>query len=175
MACKGKFPETAMQTWTSTILVGLGATVVLDAWTLVRRRLFGTALPDYRLVGRWLAHMPRGRFRHASIAVSTRVRGEGLAGWTAHFLTGIAFAALLPVLSGPGWFCQPTLALALLIGVGTVAAPLFVMQPGMGAGIAGSRSPRPWSTRLQSLLSHAVFGLGLYLAAWTVQPWCAGA
>jgi Protein of unknown function (DUF2938) len=40
------------------------------------------------------------------------------------------------------------------------------MQPGMGAGIAASRTPRPGAARVQSLLTHAIFGLGLYAAAW---------
>jgi len=55
---------------------------------------------------------------------------------------------------------------ALAVGIGTVAAPFFLMQPGMGAGIAASRTPRPNAARLQSLLTHAVFGLGLYVSAW---------
>lgn len=175
MACKGKWMEAVMEAWASTILVGLGATVALDVWVIARRRLFAISLPEYRLVGRWLAHMARGRFRHASIATSARVGGEGVIGWTAHYLIGTSFAALLPVLQGLDWFCQPTLVPALLVGIGTAAAPLFVMQPAMGAGIAGSRSRRPWATRLQSLVSHAVFGLGLYVTAWAIRPWCAGA
>jgi nitrous oxidase accessory protein NosD len=39
------------------------------------------------------------------------------------------------------------------------------MQPGMGAGIAASRTPKPAVARINSLLTHATFGLGLYLAA----------
>jgi hypothetical protein len=54
------------------------------------------------------------------------------------------------------------------VGIGTVAAPFFLMQPGMGAGIAASRTPRPNAARLQSLLTHAVFGLGLYITAWAM-------
>lgn len=160
-----------MQVWTSTIVVGVGATAMLDAWAVARLRLFGTPLPNYRLVGRWLAHMPKGRFRHAAIASTAPVRGEAVAGWTAHYLIGISFAALLPVLLGPGWFRHPTVLPAVMLGIATVAAPLFLMQPGMGAGFAASCSPRPWATRLQSLVSHAVFGLGLYLTAWTVRSW----
>jgi len=34
----------------------------------------------------------------------------------------------------------------------------------MGAGIAASRTPRPNAARLQSLISHTLYGLGLYLA-----------
>lgn len=46
-----------------------------------------------------------------------------------------------------------------------MAAPFLLMQPGMGAGIAASRTPRPTIARLHSLLTHAIFGLGLYAAS----------
>ena len=39
----------------------------------------------------------------------------------------------------------PTFLPALLVGIGTVAAPFFILQPGMGAGIAASRTPNPRS------------------------------
>ena len=147
-----------------TMLVGVGATAATDLWAIVRQRLFGIARPDYALVGRWLAHMARGRFRHDAIAAAPAVRGERALGWAAHYGTGIAFAALLPALFGPEWLRAPTLGPALLVGVGTVAAPFLLMQPGMGAGIAACRTPRPGVARLQSLVTHTVFGLGLYAA-----------
>ena len=50
-----------------------------------------------------------------------------------------------------------------------MAAPFLVTQPGMGAGFAGSRTPRPAAARLQSLATHAIFGLGLYLAGWATS------
>jgi hypothetical protein len=120
---------------------------------------------SYGLVGRWLAYLPRGRFRHSPIAASPPVRGEVLIGWTAHYAIGVAFAATLLVLSGPDWACYPTLGPALLVGVVSVAAPFLVMQPGMGAGIAASRTANPTAARFNSLLTHTIFGLGLYVAA----------
>lgn len=89
-----------------------------------------------------------------------------LIGWTAHYLIGIGFAAILPIIWGVEWIHQPTLGPALIVGIGTVAAPFLVMQPGMGAGIAASRTPRPAAARLQSLATHAISGLGLYGAGW---------
>jgi hypothetical protein len=151
---------------TSTLLIGAAATAAIDLWSVARRRLLDVPPPDYGMVGRWLAHMVlSGRFRHDRIAAAPPVRAERLAGWTAHYLIGIAFAALLPLVWGPEWLRQPTLVPALLVGVGTVAAPLLLMQPGMGAGIAASRTPRPAAARLQSLVTHTIFGLGLYAAA----------
>jgi len=145
-------------------ITGIGATLVMDAWTLCRKRMFGIAPPDYALVGRWFAHMIHGRFRHEAIAAAAAVPGETGIGWTAHYLTGLGFAALLPVLWGEAWLRQPALGPALLVGICTVAAPFLLMQPGMGAGIAASRTRHPAAARLHSLLTHGVFGIGLYFA-----------
>jgi hypothetical protein len=150
-------------------LIGAGATLVMDLWAIARRRLLGTAPPDYGLVGRWLAHMPAGRFRHDRISASPPARGERLIGWTAHYVIGMAFAAVLLGVWGLAWVHRPTLGAALAVGVGTVAAPFLVMQPAMGAGIAASRAPRPAAARLQSLVTHAIFGLGLYIAGWAAH------
>jgi hypothetical protein len=161
--------ETDMDFVVCILLVGVGATVVMDLWAIARKRLLGIPPPDYGLVGRWLAHLAAGRFRHDPISASPPVRNERLIGWTAHYLIGIAFAAMLFSIWGLAWVRHPTIGPALLIGVGTVAAPFLVMQPGMGAGIAASRTPRPAAARLQSLITHGVFGLGLYSAGWAVS------
>jgi len=146
------------------VFVGIGATAVMDAWVLLRKRMLGIPAQSYGLVGRWLAGLPRGKFRHERIAASPAVRGELLIGWTAHYLIGIAFAGLLLAIWGLDWTRRPTLAPALIVGVGTVLAPFLVMQPGMGAGFFASRTPKPRAARLQSLLTHAIFGIGLYAA-----------
>jgi hypothetical protein len=158
--------ETIMDYLVFSFLVGAGATLVTDIWGMARKRLLGIPPLDYALVGRWFAHMARGRFRHDRIAAAPPVKGERLLGWSAHYLTGIAFAAALLAIWGLDWARQPTLGPALLVGIGTVAAPFLLMQPGMGAGIAASRAPRPTAARLQTLITHAVFGLGLYAGAW---------
>lgn len=154
-----------MDTWTHVIVIGIGATALTDLWALARRALLGVAPPDFGLVGRWLAHMPRGRFRHDAISAAPRIAGERLLGWTAHYLIGVAFASLLPLLFGAAWLRDPTPGPAMVVGLGTVAAPFLLMQPGMGAGLAARRSPRPATARLHSLVMHAVFGLGLYASA----------
>jgi hypothetical protein len=151
------------------ILIGAGATAFLDLWSAVQAKAFGTAKPDYALVGRWLAHLAHGQFFHDAIARSAPVRGERLIGWAAHYLIGIAFAAMLLIGWGPDWAREPTLTPALIVGIGSVAAPFLLMQPGMGAGIAASRAPNPPAARLRSLTTHAMFGLGLYAAGWATR------
>ncbi len=153
-----------MDTLVYLLLTGAGATAAMDLWMIARRRLLGIPLPDYGLVGRWLAHMAHGRFRHERIAASPQVSGERLLGWTAHYLIGIGFAAVLLAVWGAEWARQPTPGPALIVGIGSVAAPFLIMQPGMGAGIAARRTPDPAAARIQSLVTHTVFGFGLYAA-----------
>ncbi|MEO8064573.1 MAG: DUF2938 domain-containing protein [Pseudomonadota bacterium] len=154
-----------MNLLTTTALIGVFATALTDLWAIVRRRLLGIPFPDFGLVGRWIGHFPRGRLRHDRIAAAAPVNAERLIGWTAHYLIGVSFAALLPLVWGAQWLGHPTLAPALILGLATVAAPFLLMQPGMGAGIAASRTPNPAAARIQSIVTHAVFGLGLYAGA----------
>ncbi|KVP07152.1 DUF2938 domain-containing protein [Burkholderia ubonensis] len=147
------------------LLIGAGGTLVMDLWALFRRRAFGTPSLDYALVGRWLGHMASGRFRHASIVAAPPVRHERPLGWLAHYAIGIAFAGLPVALAGTHWISAPTLLPALIAGIGSVAAPFFVMQPAFGFGIAAARTPRPSVARRRSLVTHLSYGLGLYIAA----------
>lgn len=146
------------------VLIGAGATMTMDLWAAVLRR-FGIPSLDLALVGRWIAHVPHGTWRHAGIARTPPVRGERVVGWVAHYAIGISFAALLLIAFGSEWGRAPTLAPALFIGVVTVAAPWFVLQPALGAGIASSRTQAPVFNALKSLVTHTVFGFGLFLAA----------
>ncbi|MCK7525834.1 MAG: DUF2938 domain-containing protein [Ignavibacteriales bacterium] len=44
---------------------------------------------------------------------------------------------------GNGWLEKPLLVPAIIIGLATVIAPLFIMQPALGFGIASSNLPNP--------------------------------
>ena len=145
------------------LAIGIGATAFMDGVAMMRTHLFGTAAMNYGLVGRWVGHFTRGQFFHPAIAAALPVRGERLLGWTVHYAVGVIFAALLLAWS-VDWACRPTLVPALIVGVCSVAAPFLLMQPGMGAGIAASRTPNPAAARLRSVITHATFGVGLYVA-----------
>lgn len=147
-----------------TIMIGAGATVVMDAWALLLRQL-GVPSLNFALLGRWIGHIPQGRWAHESIAKAAPVRGELALGWFAHYSIGVAFSALLLFTFGLKWARSPTLLPALVIGLVTVVAPLFVLQPAMGAGIASSNTAAPVFNTVKSLVTHAVYGVGLYLAA----------
>jgi hypothetical protein len=158
-----------VNTLSSIVLIGIGATAITDIWGFARKPLLGVPSPDYGLVGRWFGHMRHGQFHHASIATSPPVHGERVGGWIAHYLIGIAYAAMLALIGGEAWLQNPTPWLALAVGIGTIAAPFLVMQPAMGAGIAAGRMKHPGNARLHSLIMHAAFGIGLYVSAWVFR------
>jgi hypothetical protein len=149
----------------SIFFIGVFATALTDAWTLMRQHVIGVPMPNYGHVGRWIVHMRHGRFRHDSIARAAPVQGERVIGWVVHYVIGISFAALVPMACGAAWFRDPTPTPAVAVGLLTVIAPFLLMQPGMGAGIAARLSPRPMRVRLNSIVMHLVFGIALYAAA----------
>jgi len=147
-----------------TILIGVGATLLMDVWTFVLRQ-FGIPSLNFAFLGRWIGHLAQGQLMHERIAGATPVRGELLMGWCAHYSLGITFAALLLSTFGLKWARSPSLLPALLIGIVTVLAPLLILQPALGAGIASSKTATPLFNSMKSLVTHTVYGFGLYLAA----------
>src|SRR5687768_516531 len=98
------------------VLVGIGATALMDVWLLLLRRL-GVRTLNFALLGRWVGHVLRGRFVHADIARAAPIRGELAWGWFSHYAVGVAFAVGLLGLQGAAWLQQPTLAPALTLGL----------------------------------------------------------
>jgi len=147
------------------IIIGTGATVIMDIWGIMLQKTLGIAPLNFALVGRWLAHMPRGKFQHDNIRAVPPVVNELFLGWFFHYLTGIIFAIALIMISGNEWLNEPSLLLSITFGLITVGFPFFLMQPAMGSGIAAAKTPKPNLARLRSLLTHFIFGLGLYFSA----------
>ncbi len=149
--------------------IGIGASLLMDAWNLLLKRIVGIPSLSYCLLGRWLLHMPEGTFSHVSISAAPQRRFECPAGWLAHYSIGVAFALLFLAFQSGDWLAHPTLLPALLYGIATVVFPLSIMQPALGLGFAATKTPKPSQARLKSLVTHAVFGIGLYLCALVVR------
>src|SRR3546814_11952006 len=79
----------------SAALVGIGGTIVLDVYSFLMERFFGVAATNWRMVGRWVGHMPRGRFVQPDMRQAEPVPGEHPIGWIFHYLIGIGYGLLL--------------------------------------------------------------------------------
>ncbi|MDP3421195.1 MAG: DUF2938 domain-containing protein [Thiobacillus sp.] len=155
---------TLLQDITNVALIGIGATAVMDVWLTLLKRM-GVQTLNFAFIGRWVGHLFRGRFAHPSIGKAQPIFGELMLGWFTHYAIGIAFAGLLVGFYGIGWTSTASLGPAVLVGMSTVVAPLFVMQPAMGSGFAASKTPTPLKNCIRSVVNHTVFGLGLYMSA----------
>ncbi len=146
-------------------LAGLGATLLIDLWALFLRRGFNIPSLNYCLLGRWLLYMPGGTIVHRNIAAAQQKPHECTLGWVAHYLIGTAFALVFVLLASGTWLERPTLLPALAFGAATTLVPYLIMQPSFGLGFAASKAPHPNQARLKSLMTHTVFGVGLYIWA----------
>ena len=157
-------------------LAGIGGTIVLDLWALFMARAMGSSATNWAMVGRWFGNISRGRFVQETMTKAEPVRGELAIGWIAHYAIGIGYGLLLPAFWGHDWIDRPTLLPPMILVWVLLVAPYFMMMPGMGMGIAGSRTPKPNVTRLKSVMGHSVFGLGMYATAMALaRTWSAAA
>ncbi len=156
---------TAMEFIVQAVVTGLIATAVLDMWQLALSALLGAPSTNWALVGRWFSNLRTGTLVHENIGLVAPAPHEGAVGWIAHYTVGVVYAAIYLAMMRFGVGTGPTLVSALAFGAVTVAAPWFVLQPGMGMGVFAAKAPKPWAVRGRSLISHIVFGAGLYLGA----------
>src|SRR5690242_13207219 len=90
------------------VVIGVSATASMDLWAALLWRCCRVASLDLALLGRWIGHFSRGRFRHAAIGRADAVRHERALGRLAHYGIGITFAALLLAVNGGDWLRHPT-------------------------------------------------------------------
>lgn len=145
-------------------VIGVGATAFMDAFAWLQRFFFKIPGLHYALVGRWIIGLLKGQFFHDIILQSPPHRFERPVGWAFHYGTGVVFVLMMLVLMGPDWLYAPNFLNPLMVGVLSVSALFFMMQPAFGFGIAASKTPSPWVARKRSVSAHVSFGVGIYFA-----------
>ncbi|SHE58146.1 DUF2938 domain-containing protein [Vibrio gazogenes] len=147
------------------ILVGIGATLIMDVWGWLQKNIFNSPPLNYALIARWLAFMPKGQFVHRPIMATPSIRGEKPLGWVLHYVIGIVFALTHVFIWGKGWLTEPSVIPAMFTGIVTLVFPFCLIQPCLGFGVAASQTPRPWKARWLSFLAHSAYGIGLFGSA----------
>lgn len=149
-------------------LIGFGATVVTDLVGLFRQGLVGVH-GFCCLVGRWLGSLVKIGPSHQDIRQSPPVRFEAALGWAAHVALGLCFGVGFLAVFGEAAVSAPQIWQGVSFGIATVLVPWLIFQPFFGWGLAMSKAPDPWRMRLRGLITHGVFGVGLWVSAWGVQ------
>ena len=144
------------------VAIGIGATVLMDLWAILLWKAFRQPRPNWAPVGRWFYHLGNGIVFHEDIGKAEPYGQERALGWIGHYAVGIVYGVILALIVGPAWFAAPTFLPAWILGIVTVGAGWFLLQPGLGIGVAASRTPNPGKVRVHNLVAHTVFALGLY-------------
>jgi hypothetical protein len=144
------------------VAIGTGATVLMDLWAIFLWKALGQARPNWAPVGRWFWHLKNGTVFHDDIGRAEPYVGERALGWIGHYAVGILYGVVLALIVGSAWFAAPTFLPAWILGIVTVGAGWFLLQPGLGIGVAASRLPNANKVRFLNLVAHTVFALGLY-------------
>jgi hypothetical protein len=151
------------------LLLGIIATAFMDLWAFFMKVSFSIQGLDYRLLGRWIGHMPKGRFFHQNIFESEPVSYEVTLGYIAHYGIGVMFAAVLCFWQGKSWRVDPSLTPALIIGLVTIVAPFFIMQPAFGFGVAALKIKPTYIVWFKSFMAHASYGVGLFIGGYILS------
>ncbi len=147
------------------VLIGLGGTVLMDLWAILLSFLPGLSKPNWAPVGRWFWHLRNGTVFHDDIGKAEPYAHELALGWIGHYAVGIIYGFLPLVIAGTAWLATPTFLPAFVVGIVTVGAGWFLLQPGLGIGWAASKTPNPNKVRFLNLVSHTVFAAGMYWTA----------
>lgn len=151
------------------IVMGIGATVLMDIWAIVLHRFFKQNAANWAPVGRWFYHLKNGTVFHDAIGNAAPYEHELALGWIGHYVTGIVYGLALAIIMGPAWLAAPTFIPAWILGIVTVGAGWFLLQPGLGIGWAASKTPNPSKVRAMNLIAHTVFAIGLYGTALLIR------
>ena len=146
-----------------TLLVGVISTLSMDVLSAVAYRLRLTAPLSPHLIGRWFAYLFRGHPFQADIAAAHAVRHELALAVPVHYAIGLSLAALYVwSMLQLGWSPR-NVWFALAFGLCTNVLPWLLMFPAMGYGFFGTHGPAGTRLFISSLLSHAFFGLGIWI------------
>lgn len=153
------------------VVCGIVATLTIDGFS-VALKMFSLPTANWGLVGRWCFYCLKGQFIHNPVSETSPVKGELKIGWSFHYLVGavygVGFILLSNYYSGPSW------ATGLVFGLTTLAAPWFILQPGLGIGVFASKANNPLLIRSLNVLVHGLFGLSLYFAWWLMAYFLGG-
>lgn len=152
-----------------TLMVGIGATVVLDLWALVLRHTLGIAGANWGIVGRWLMGLGSGNLIYRGTDLRPPTPVEKALGWTFHYLVGLGYAALYPLVWGAAFLSAPKVLPVVLVGlVMSTLAGLVVLTPGLGGGLFARKTPDQGRRIALSLVNHSVFAVAQFALARTL-------
>ena len=150
------------------VIIGLSGTALMNIWTIFLKRGFEISPPNWAMVGRWVVQLKSGEVFHDDIAAASAFSSEKLVGWVFHYLVGLAYGVIFVLLIGEQWLSEPAFMPVYLYAIATILAGWFLLHPGIGWGVALSKTENPIKARCMGLIAHSIFGLGMWFGAFAI-------
>jgi hypothetical protein len=150
------------------VIIGLTGTALKDVWAIFLKRVFDNAPPNWAMVGRWVVHLKSGKVFNDDIAEALAFSSENLVGWIFYYFVGFIYGVIFMLLVGKEWLSGPTLMPVWLYSISTILVGWFLLHPGLGLGMALAKTENPFKGRCMGLMTHSVFGLGMWFGAFAI-------
>ncbi len=151
-----------MEVVVKVLALGVFATAIIDIWATFSNRALKFPRTNWAMVGRWLGHIPSGKFIHNPVSSSPEIKYENSIGWVFHYSIGVTYAAIYVALVVWVLGANATLLAAWVFGLLTILSPWLILQPALGLGVCAVKAPKPNMVRAQNIAIHSIFGLALY-------------
>ena len=146
------------------VVAGVLGTLVMDSLNHLFARTGMLSKIDVAMIGRMSAGWARGRFRYRHPDEMDPIAREKLLGYITHYAIGVGLAFIYVL----GWALlvggPASPVWALVYGVATTVASLFLVYPSMGMGVCGRRSAEGIRAPLSPLANHLFCGIGMAVA-----------
>ena len=151
------------------VLVGIAATITMDVFGSVARRVGLAKGAKGIWVGRWYLGISRGQFVHSDISGAPELGGEKTAAMVGHYVIGIVLAVFYVLGARLLGVSANSFIVALGYGLATCVFPWFLVFPALGFGALGSKGPKELRLFTSSVLNHSFYGLGIWWSAAVLQ------
>jgi hypothetical protein len=145
-------------------LIGCRATAFLDLWSLFLRLAFRAPCPTSAWSSRWFSHMSKAGYQgmHPLRLPHRCIPNARSAGSPTYVIGAFNGLAIVSVRIRRLGLAKPTIMPALIIGLVTVLPAIPHHATRVRAWPCGIPSTQSMHARIRTLLSHTVFGIGLY-------------
>ena len=145
------------------VFTGIVATITMDILSITASKLGLIAPLSPRLIGRWFASVARGQFMHSDIGQIPPIDHEMAIAVPMHYAIGITLALVYLLASSALGLNPRRLVTTFGFALCTNLLPWLLMFPAMGYGWFGANGPTGTRLFLNSLVTLAFMGFGLWL------------
>ena len=145
------------------LISGLIATVIFDLFNQSLNYAYSIDKPKWNLLGRYFLGYKEGRYIRKSLQDDDEVANELFWGYAIHYIIG-AIYGLSFVFFNLLFFDHPLILIAYVFGfIAVLGAWCYLIPFAYNLGFFTSKSDQQFNILAQNLISHFIFGTGLFI------------